>query len=141
MLVLTAEFYGGANKREGLTVADLQDEATREFVRKVESTVRRYGGEPENYVVMRMLAEGGLPLDAFVVQERWVVYFNRNSEEERLVAIYPEEGTFWMDHPLVLLEGPWVSGDQKKAFLCPSVIPGPFRSTRGWSIQKVPSSG
>ncbi len=116
LLALIAEFYGGAKKRGGLRPEDLQDEGTREFVRNVESTVRRYGGEPENYVVMRMLAEGGLPLDAFVVQERWVVYFNRNSEEERLVAIYPEEGTFWMDHPLVLLEGPWVSGDQKKAF-------------------------
>ncbi|MCH8090576.1 MAG: VWA domain-containing protein, partial [Chloroflexi bacterium] len=116
LLALTAEFYGGAEKQAGLTVADLRDETTREFVRNVESTVRRYGGEPENYVMMRMLAEGGLPLDAFAVTERWVVYFNRHSDEERLVAIYPEEGTFWMDHPLVLLEGPWVSEGQKQAF-------------------------
>jgi Ca-activated chloride channel family protein len=116
LLALTAEFYGGAEKLEGLTVEDIHDEDTLEFVRNVESTIRRYGGEPENYVIMRMLAEGGLPLDAFVVTERWVVHFNLQSDEERLVAIYPEEGTFWMDHPLVLLNGPWVSENQKAAF-------------------------
>ena len=116
LLTTTAVLYAGAGSPDELTKEHLRDEATREYFRNIESTVSRYGGESEDRVVIRMLAQGGRPLDAFVAQEQWVVYFNRNSEEDKLVAIYPEEGTFWMDHPLVLLNGPWVTQGQQRAF-------------------------
>jgi Ca-activated chloride channel family protein len=51
-----------------------------------------------------------------VAQEQLVIYFNRNTTRENLVAIYPKEGTFYMDHPLVLLDGPWVTKEQQRAF-------------------------
>ena len=116
LLTAAAEFFAGSGKQDELTKDDLRAEATRDFVRDVESTVRQYGGESEDTVVIRMLARGGSPLDAFVAEERWVVYFNRNSEEGELVAIYPEDGTLWMDHPLVLLDGSWVTPGQQRAF-------------------------
>ncbi|UCC16685.1 MAG: VWA domain-containing protein [Dehalococcoidales bacterium] len=116
LLTLTAECYAGASKQTGLTAEDLQNPAVLEYVKTVESTVQKYGGESEDKVVMRMLAEGSLPLDAFVVQERWVIFFNCNSEEERLVAIYPDDGTFYMDHTLALLDGNWVTDNQKSAY-------------------------
>ena len=101
---------------EILTRADLKAPGTLEYISSVESTVQRYGGESEERVVVRMLAEGGHPLDAFVAQEQSVIYFNRNSEDEKLVAVYPRDGTFWMDHPLVLLDGPWVTTAQQDSF-------------------------
>ncbi|MFW6195495.1 MAG: VWA domain-containing protein [Chloroflexota bacterium] len=116
LLATTAEFYDGAGKQDNLTADDLRDSETIEYVRNIESTVQRYGGESEDRVVIRMLAEGGHPLDAFVAQEQMVVFFNQNTTGEKLVAIYPEEGTFWMDHPLVLLDGPWVNGEQQDVF-------------------------
>ena len=116
LLTTTAEFYAGAGKSDNLTKEDLISDSTRDFVRSVEETVRRYGGESEDRVVIRMLAEGGRPLDAFVAQEQWVIYYNRNSADDKLVAIYPEEGTFWMDHPLVQLDGNWVTEGQRRAF-------------------------
>ena len=78
------------------------------------SVKTRYGG----YVGRRCRwwAEGESPLDAFIVQEQLVIYFNSNTAGERLVALYPEEGTFWMDHPLVLLEGNWVTERQRRTF-------------------------
>ena len=116
LLTTTAEFFAGAGNPGELTNDDLTAEASRDFVRNVESTVRQYGGESEDKVVIRMLAENGRPLDAFVAQEQSVIYYNSNSEREKLVAIYPKEGTFWMDHPLVLLDGPWVTAAQRSAF-------------------------
>jgi len=116
LLVTTGEFYAGAGKLTELTIEDVEAEETLGYVRAVESTVERYGGESEDKVVIRMLAEGGHPLDAFVAQEQLVVYFNRNAPGDKLVAFYPPEGTFWMDHPLVLLNGPWVTERQKSAF-------------------------
>lgn len=116
LLATTAEFYAGAGKQANLTKEDLQAEGVLEYVKSIEATVERYGGESEDRVVIRMLAEGGYPLDAFVAQEQLVIFFNCNTEGEKLVAIYPKEGTFWMDHPLVLLDGPWVTEEQKRAF-------------------------
>jgi len=116
LLIITGQFYAGAGKLSNLTREDLEAETTLGYVKTVESTVARYGGESEDKVVIRMLAEGGQPLDAFVAQEQLVIYFNRNTEGEQLVALYPEEGTFWMDHPLVLMEGPWVTENQKRTF-------------------------
>ena len=113
LLSTTAEFYAGTGERRSLTQDDLTSKQTRNFVRNIEATVTRYGGESEDRVVTRLLAEGGRPLDAFVAQEQSVIYFNRNANYQNLVAIYPEEGTFWMDHPLVSLDGPWVSERQR----------------------------
>jgi hypothetical protein len=55
--------------------------------------------------VARLREEGRNFLDLFVAQERVVIDWNRqNRRGDRLVALYPAEGTLWTDHPLALLE-------------------------------------
>src|SRR5262249_51014736 len=34
---------------------------------------------------------------------------------DEVVAIYPKEGTFWSDHPLSVVQRPWVTDAHKKA--------------------------
>jgi len=103
LLATLAEFYAGANLTRGLTPEAATDLQTLEYVRAVESTVRFYG-EGEEVIVERLAAEGRGFLDAFVAQERVVIAWNQSHQGERLVAIYPAEGTLWADHPLALLE-------------------------------------
>jgi Ca-activated chloride channel homolog len=115
LLATTAEFYAAAGKQANLTQEDVTAEANIEYVKNIEATVERYGGESEDKIVIRMLAEGGHPLAAIVAQEQLVIYFNRNTPyDDKLAAIYPREGTFWMDHPLVLLDGDWVTEAQQQ---------------------------
>jgi Ca-activated chloride channel family protein len=66
----------------------------------------RYYGEGEWAVIQRLQREGRAFLDAFVCQEQLVIYYNTHTAAgaDRLVAIYPVEGTLWEDHPLTLLE-------------------------------------
>jgi Ca-activated chloride channel homolog len=116
LLSLTAEFYSATGKLENLTRADIEDDESIAYVEEIEATVDRYGAETEDRVIVRNLAAGGQQLDAFVTQEQKVIFFNRNSPSTELVAIYPEEGTFWMDHPLALLDGDWVSDAQRRVF-------------------------
>jgi len=116
LLTTTAEFYAAAGKQSNLTREDLAAKPNIDYVKTIEATVEHYGGETEDRVVIRMLSEGGRPLDAFVAQEQLVIYFNCNTPGEKLVAIYPREGTFWMDHPLVLLDGPWINEAQRRSF-------------------------
>lgn len=105
LLATLAEFYAGAGKTRGLTIEDVTAQDTLDYVAELEKTVRYYGEGNEPALIEQALAEGPDFLDAFVVQEQMVSYFNtRRQGQERLVALYPAEGTLWEDHPLALLE-------------------------------------
>ncbi|MBN1873237.1 MAG: VWA domain-containing protein [Anaerolineae bacterium] len=103
LLATLAEFYAGAGLTRGLTPEVATAQATVDYVRNVEATVRFYG-EGEDVIVQRLAAEGRNFLDAFVTQEQIVVAWNQSQTGEGLVALYPAEGTLWADHPLALLE-------------------------------------
>lgn len=103
LLAVLAEFYAGAGLTRGLTVEAATAPATLEYVKAVEGTVRFYG-ENEDQVVEQLKNEGRNFLDLFVAQERIVLAWNRQNPDERLIALYPAEGTLWTDHPLALLE-------------------------------------
>ncbi len=103
LLATLAEFYAGAGLTRGLTEQAATDQKTLDYVQAVEATVRFYG-EGEEVITQRLASEGRNFLDAFVAQERTVIEWNRAAKGERLVAIYPAEGTLWTDHPLALLE-------------------------------------
>ncbi|MSP12462.1 MAG: VWA domain-containing protein [Chloroflexi bacterium] len=114
LLATLAEFYAAAGKTRGLTTEDVSDPKVVDFVGQLEKTVRYYG-EGEQTVIDRAAKEGPAFLDAFIVQEFLVVGFNRQNKQH-LVAIYPQEGTLWADHPLALLEIPTLSNNQRLAF-------------------------
>jgi len=103
LLATLAEFYAGAGLTRGLTEQAATAQKTLDYVQAVEATIRFYG-EGEEVITQRLASEGRSFLDAFVAQERTVIEWNRAGQGERLVAIYPAEGTLWTDHPLVLLE-------------------------------------
>ncbi len=115
LLATLAMFYAGAGKTRGLSEADVQQQATLDYVAAVEKTVRYYG-EGEWSVIQRVRSEGRAYLDAFVCQEQLVIYYNTQAGKERLVAIYPVEGTLWEDHPLALLEQDGLTAAQRSTF-------------------------
>ena len=115
LLATLAEFYAGSGKTRGLTKEDVTSESTLAYVAALEKTVRYYG-EGERAVIEQALEKGPSYLDAFVVQEQMVIYFNARSDQ-KLVAVYPLEGTLWEDHPIAFLERPDVSSDERIAFM------------------------
>lgn len=114
LLATLAQFYAGAEKTRGLSEEDVTAPATLNYVGALERTVRYYG-EGEWAIIEQVLSRGREYLDAFVAQEQLVIYFNQHSRD-KLVAIYPIEGTMWEDHPLALLEKPGVTIGQRQAF-------------------------
>lgn len=114
LLATLATFYAGAGKTRGLTVDDATAEQTLAYVAALEKTVRYYG-EGELAVIQQVEEKGRAYLDAFVVQEQLLIQFNQQSTDQ-LVAVYPVEGTLWKDHPLVLLERPDTTAEQRQAF-------------------------
>ena len=114
LLATLAEFYAAVGKTRGLTEEDAKAQSTLDYVGALEKTVRYYG-EGEWAVVQQALSEGRSYLDAFICQEQLVVYFNQRASD-KLVAIYPREGTLWEDHPLALLELPDLTTEARQAF-------------------------
>lgn len=117
MLALTAEFYAGAKKTFGLTKSDADQEEVRRYVSEIEKTIARYGGESDAALVEYLLKEGQNALAATVMPEAAVFDFNQRSQSARLYAIQPAEGTLMLDHPLVLLETPSLTPEQRRAYL------------------------
>jgi len=120
LLATLAEFYAGAGVQRGLTAAMAQDQKTLDFVQNVEKTVKFYG-EGELAAMKRAAQDGPQGLDAFVVSEQLVTAFNTGAfsggrPADRLVALYPAEGTLWADHPLALLETADITSNQRRTF-------------------------
>ena len=47
---------------------------------------------------------------AVAMEEATLVDFNlRRGSRDKLVAIYPSEGTFYSDNPFIMLDAPWVT--------------------------------
>lgn len=116
---IIAETYAGLGKQRGLTEADLKSPELAEFMLGVESSVIHYGTST-GFFAERMFERGPSYLSASVLYENLIVA----QESKRLsgqlaqipvVAIYPKEGTFWSNHPYVVLNAPWVTPEQKEA--------------------------
>jgi Ca-activated chloride channel homolog len=114
---IIAETYAGLGKQRGLTEADLKSSKLKDFMSTVESSVIHYGTST-GFFADRMFERGPSYLSAAVLYENLIVAqetkrINGQSSQIPVVAIYPKEGTFWSNHPYVILDAPWVTAEQK----------------------------
>jgi Ca-activated chloride channel family protein len=108
---ILAIVYAATGKTSGLTVEDVQQPEVAEFLADVESGVIHYG-RSTGFFGRQMFNRGPGYLSAAVLYENLVV---ESYDEERypnlpfpVVAIYPQEGSFWSDHPFAILNGSWM---------------------------------
>ncbi|MCP4541284.1 MAG: VWA domain-containing protein [Chloroflexi bacterium] len=118
MLSLVAEVYSAARLTEGLTVDTVKSQAVIDDVGAVEQQVFHYG-KKDTDILLRMTQRGPEYLHAVTSYEANVIKWNRDHGSELrfpLVAIYPDDGTFWVENPYCILDAAdWVSDDQKEA--------------------------
>ncbi|MDR1186564.1 MAG: substrate-binding and VWA domain-containing protein [Bifidobacteriaceae bacterium] len=128
MIVMQA--YAAAGKAADLTVDDVA--AARDFSEVFESAAIHYG-DTTGKVLMNLaesLTGGGSSyVSAVALEETSLFNYNIGNPDshtvqpgeeltppqEKLVAVYPSEGSVWSDNPAVAINGKWVSQDQKKA--------------------------
>src|SRR5512135_1801774 len=114
LLATLAEFYAATGKTRGLTIDDVKTPKAQEYVNALEKTVRYYG-EGEASIARNVAEKGRAYLDAFVGSEQIVINTNQKPGVQ-LVAIYPNEGSLWQDHPLALLEASDLSNLNRETF-------------------------
>lgn len=115
-LAATVAEYGFATGKRDLQVADVKSERARAKVRAIERSIVHYG-DTTVHIAKQLAKHGRAYASAVVLGEATLLRFNRTRARrgERLVAIYPKEGTFFREHPFIVLDAPWVAPDQKRA--------------------------
>ncbi len=109
---VVAEYYSAAGKKEGLTTADIT--GARAQVKDIERSIVHYG-DTTLFISDQLRANGAGYASAVAMEEATLVDFNqRRGSRDKLVAIYPAEGTFFSDNPYITLNAPWVTAAQRE---------------------------
>ena len=110
---LLAEFYAAVGKQRDLTVADIQNPKSQQFIRDLGKGIKHYG---YNTLIFsdNMQKFGMSYISAFPMEEITLIDFNKNKAPQvPLVAIYPKEGTFWHDDPFIVMSS--ATNDEQQA--------------------------
>jgi Ca-activated chloride channel family protein len=109
---VVAEYYSATGKKEGLTTADVK--AARSQVKDIEQSIVHYG-DTTLFISDQLRRNGAGYASAVAMEEATLVDFNqRRGNRDKLVAIYPAEGTFFSDNPYITLNAPWVTAAQRQ---------------------------
>ncbi len=110
---VVAEYYAATGKKEGLVEEDIERSRARSIVKDIERSIVHYG-DTTLFIADQMRKAGPGYASAVAMEEVTLLDFNkRRGGQPKLVAIYPEEGTFYSDNPLIVLNAPWVDERQR----------------------------
>jgi Ca-activated chloride channel homolog len=120
---LVAQFFAGAEAAEGkpvtrLSQAKVDAPSVQDFVTRVHENVIHYG-ESTGFYADKMTTGGPAYADAVVLYESDVIQANNRIRNQglgfpRLLAVYPEEGTFVSNHPFAVVKREWVDADEEE---------------------------
>lgn len=125
-----ASYYAATGLSSDLTVKNVRDPKTQQFVKNLESSVVHYGDTTLTFLAnMAKEAEKGQGLtyvSAVTVEEKSVLDYNRGNPTGDpatagdqpapgvpLAAVYPKDGTLVSDNPWLVLDAPWVTAQQR----------------------------
>src|SRR3954463_12473934 len=104
---VVAEYYSSTGKKEGLTEKDISSAGARQQVRDIERSIVHYG-DTTLFIADQMRRRGPGYASAVAMEEATLLDFNKNrGGQPKLIAIYPDEGTFYSDNPFIVLDAPW----------------------------------
>jgi Ca-activated chloride channel family protein len=113
---VAAEYSAVTGKKEGLTLADVDRPDVRRKIQAIERSIIHYG-DTTLFFADQLRRYGPAYASAVAMEEATLIDFNqkRGGSGTKLVGIYPAEGTFYSDNPLITLQAPWVTDQQKAA--------------------------
>lgn len=113
-----AQLYVGASKKKGLTATDINAPNVQGFLQSFQANSTIFESST-GFLSKKLLdCKKSNPsfLSGAVVYENLVATQPQDCPEaQRLVAILPSDGTFWSDHPFIILNAEWVTPEQKEA--------------------------
>lgn len=118
---LIAEYYASARKNgftgRELTIDQVRNPDVQAGVRRIEQLIRHYSSRTTEFKYY--IAQGTDYLDFVALEENDIIFINQGKTDvkapEKLIALYPKEGTFWHEHPFGIVNADWVTPEQRQA--------------------------
>ncbi|MBN9613029.1 MAG: VWA domain-containing protein, partial [Actinobacteria bacterium] len=128
--MLLMQSYAASGKTKDLTAADITK--SEAFSKVFESGAIHYGdttGKVLQNLADKTSGKGSSYVSAVALEETSLYNYNIGNPDshtvqpgeqltppaEKLVAVYPSEGSLWSDNPAVVLNAAWVTPEQKQA--------------------------
>ncbi|MHA1733069.1 MAG: substrate-binding domain-containing protein [Promethearchaeota archaeon] len=109
-VIMEVSAYLGKAPRD-ITLDDLLDENLRDWMKVIEGAAVQYG-KSTGFLANLMLNLGPGGMNVAVLYENLIREISPEYKGDKIVAVYPEEGTLYSDHPFCLLNASWVNEDQ-----------------------------
>lgn len=113
----SAKYLAGKEDLEQLTMENVRDEKIQSQVRQIENLIKHYSSRTTEF--KEYIAQGPNYLDFVALEENDLIYINQGKTQykppEKLVALYPKEGTYIHEHPFAVPYTDWVTPEQREA--------------------------
>lgn len=119
MTVIMATSVCSGIPSEDLEISQLTDPNNQLWMKEFESRAVQYG-KSTGFLAKYMEANGPSALSLAFVYENLMLELSQNAYSDKIIAIYPEEGTLYSDHPFCILNANWITPQQRmvaEAFL------------------------
>ena len=93
-----------------LTMTDLANTTVQNWLRVFESSAVNYGTST-GFLANMMASAGPSQINVAILYENLVKSISNAVPGQKVVAVYPEEGTLFSDHPFCILNASWVTPD------------------------------
>ncbi len=113
MTIIMALSAATGKSSEDITMEDLKDEYNQKWLTVFESTAVLYG-KSTGFLSRYMQTQGPNGLNLAFLYENLIVDISSKSTGGKIIAIYPEEGTLYSDHPFCILNADWITPKQER---------------------------
>ncbi|MHA1219257.1 MAG: extracellular solute-binding protein [Candidatus Heimdallarchaeaceae archaeon] len=119
MAVLLEITAASGKQPDEITLEDLQNTTIQAWLEKVESKAVLYGTST-GFLAKQAVQLGPSAINVMILYENLIIETAKDGEAfskwgDNLVAVYPEEGTLWSDHPIAILNASWVTPEERFA--------------------------
>ncbi|MFX1468449.1 MAG: substrate-binding domain-containing protein [Promethearchaeota archaeon] len=97
---------------KNLSLSDLTNINNQQWLKEFESHAIIYG-KSTGFLARYMKSEGPSALNIVFLYENLIRDISSTATGGKIIAIYPEEGTLYSDHPFCILNADWVNPKQK----------------------------
>jgi len=97
---------------EDLLMEHLTDADNQQWLTEFESSAVMYG-KSTGFLARYMKGEGPEGLNVAFLYENLISDISSEATGGKIIAVYPEEGTLYSDHPFCILNADWITSEQR----------------------------
>jgi Ca-activated chloride channel family protein len=112
MTTIMAVAAASGKPSQNLTMSDLTDLDNQDWLKDFESSAITYG-KSTGFLARYMKNEGPTDLNIAFLYENLIRDISSTSVGGKVIAVYPEEGTLYSDHPFCILNANWITSKQR----------------------------